>query len=165
MLAVNAGIEAASAGEHGRGFAVIAQEVRQLAQDSGRGALAINSVVSDLRRQMDALLSAIESVRARTGHFTSVFGQARFTLEAIHEIVHGLGEAMRENAQDADSQAEASGNLSQSTTRLRELLQGQAQLSADVASTSVTLAQHADGLRALLPASADAAAAPVPDRF
>ena len=168
MLAVNAGIEAASAGEHGRGFAVIAQEVRKLAQDSGRGALAINAVVAELRRQMDALLGAIESVRARTGHFTSVFGQARSTLEAIHEIVHALGEAMRENAQDADSQAEASGKLSQSTTRLRELLQGQAQLSADVASTSVTLAQHAEGLRALLPASlteAPAGSAPVADRF
>lgn len=168
MLAVNAGIEAASAGEHGRGFAVIAQEVRKLAQDSGRGALAINAVVAELRRQMDALLGAIESVRARTGHFTSVFGQARSTLEAIHEIVHALGEAMRENAQDADSQAEASGKLSQSTTRLRELLQGQAQLSADVASTSVTLAQHAEGLRALLPASlteAPAGSAPVEDRF
>jgi len=168
MLAVNAGIEAASAGEHGRGFAVIAQEVRQLAQSSGRGALAINSVVGDLRRQMDALLSAIESVRARTGHFTSVFGQARSTLEAIHEIVHALGEAMRENAQDADNQAEASGRLSQSTVRLRELLQGQAQLSADVASTSVTLAQHADGLRSLLNAGTAPGAlpsAPTADRF
>ncbi len=156
MLAVNAGIEAASAGVHGRGFAVIAQEVRQRAQDSARGSLAINAVVSDLRRQMEALLGALVSVRARTGHFTSVFGQARSTLEAIHLIVHALGEAMRENAQDADSQAAASGNLSQSTTRLRGLLQGQAQLSADVASTSATLAQHAEGLRALLPA---------PDRF
>lgn len=154
MLAVNAGIEAASAGVHGQGFAVIAQEVRKLAQDSGKGALAINSVVSELRRQMDALLSAIESVRQRTGHFTSVFGQARSTLEAVHDIVHTLGEAMRANAEDADSQAQASSHLSESTARLRQQLQAQAKMSADVATTSATLAQHADGLRALLPAAA-----------
>ncbi|MBF5041826.1 hypothetical protein FGE12_05445 [Aggregicoccus sp. 17bor-14] len=169
MLAVNAGIEAASAGEHGRGFAVIAQEVRKLAQDSGKGALAINAVVAELRRQMQQLLGAIESVRARTGHFTAVFGQARSTLEAVHDIVHALGEAMRENAQDADSQAEASGKLSESTTRLREQLQAQAEMSADVASTSATLASHADGLRSLLPATLETAplepAPVVEDRF
>jgi methyl-accepting chemotaxis protein len=169
MLAVNAGIEAASAGGNGRGFAVIAQEVRKLAQDSGKGALAINSVVSELRRQMEALLGAIQSVRQRTGHFTSVFGEARSTLEAIHDIVHTLGESMRANAEDADSQAQASSHLSESTVRLRRHLQAQAQMSADVASTSATLAQHAEGLRTLLPAAnrpgGAAPTAPVEDRF
>jgi methyl-accepting chemotaxis protein len=152
MLAVNAGIEAAGAGSNGQGFAVIAREVRQLAQDSGKGAVAINAVVTDLRRQMDALLAAIERVRAHTQHFTSVFGEARSTLQGIHDIVHALGEAMLANALDADLQAEASSRLSEAIGRLLVQLQDQAQTSATVASTSTTLARHAEGLRALLPA-------------
>ncbi len=159
MLAVNAGIEAAGAGSSSQGFAVIAREVRQLAQDSGKGALAINAVVTDLRRQMDALLTAIERVRAHTRHFTGVFGEARSTLQGIHDIVHALGEAMLANALDADLQADASSRLSEAIGRLLLQLQEQAQTSATVASTSTTLARHADGLRALLPARAEEPAA------
>jgi methyl-accepting chemotaxis protein len=152
MLAVNAGIEAAGGGSSSQGFAVIAREVRQLAQSSGKGALAIDAVVTDLRRQMDALLTAIERVRVHTRHFTSVFGEARSTLQGIHDIVHALGEAMLANAADADLQADASSRLSEAIGRLLQQLQEQAQTSATVASTSTTLSLHADGLRALLPA-------------
>jgi methyl-accepting chemotaxis protein len=109
-------------------------------------------IVDEVRRRMDALLASLEQVRARTGHFTSVFGSARTSLEEIHGIVDALGAAMQANARDADAQAEATAAVSSSTSRMTEGLRAQAAVSAGVAGTSSSLAQHAAGLRSLLPA-------------
>jgi len=61
LLALNAAIEAARAGEQGRGFAVVADEVRKLAEKSASSASEINSVTATLSQQSKAVLKAIES--------------------------------------------------------------------------------------------------------
>ena len=159
MLAVNAGIQAASAGEHGKGFAVIAQEVRKLSQDSGQGAQEISRVVDDVGREMGAVLRAIGQVRHRTGRFSAGFDEARATLEEIRVTVAALGDAMKANAGDADAQAVSTAGLSQGTERMAALLRQQAEVAGDVARTSAALAVHAAGLRSLVPGE-DRPAAP-----
>jgi methyl-accepting chemotaxis protein len=157
MLAVNAGIQSVSAGEHGKGFAVIAEEVRKLSQDSGRSAQEISGVVQAVERDMAAVLRAIGHVRHRTGQFSATFDEARATLEEIRATVQALGDAMGANAGDADAQALSSAGVSEGTDRMAALLRQQAEVAADVARTSAALAGHATGLRLLL-SRADSAA-------
>jgi len=158
MLAVNAGIQAIGAGEHGKEFAVIAEEIRKLSRDSGQSAQAIARVVDDVSREMSALLRAIAQVRARTGQFVAAFDQSRAALDEIRAAVRGLGEAMAASASDAEMQAASSASASDATERMARLLREQAEVAGDVARTSTALADHAAGLRSLLPAGSDRAA-------
>jgi methyl-accepting chemotaxis protein len=158
MLAVNAGLQASSAGEHGRAFAVIATEIRRLSTDSSASAAEMARVVHDLRARMDALVAAMVRVRSRTAQLAEGFREARATLEAIDGTVQALGDAMAANAGDADRQAEASLEVSESIRRLAALLDAQALVMADVTGTSTSLSGHAAGLRGLLAAPSPAPA-------
>lgn len=60
LLALNAAIEAARAGENGRGFAVVADEVRQLAKRTGDATGQIETMISDLQRETEASVTAME---------------------------------------------------------------------------------------------------------
>jgi len=61
LLALNAAIEAARAGEHGRGFAVVADEVRNLAETSEGSARGIREVVDDIQQQVQQVVADVES--------------------------------------------------------------------------------------------------------
>lgn len=65
LLALNAAIEAARAGEHGRGFAVVADEVRKLAEKSARAAFEINRVASGIGERSGRMRDSIEACNAR----------------------------------------------------------------------------------------------------
>ncbi|WP_157722110.1 methyl-accepting chemotaxis protein [Tumebacillus avium] len=60
LLALNAAIEAARAGEHGKGFAVVADEVRKLAEQSGKAAEEIASLIREMREQVDASIAGMQ---------------------------------------------------------------------------------------------------------
>jgi methyl-accepting chemotaxis protein len=151
MLAVNAGIQAVSAGEHGKGFSVIAEAIRELSRDSGRSAQEIARVVEDVGREMTGVLGAVGQVRARAGQLASAFDEARATLELVRSTVGRLGDAMGENARDAEAQATSTAGVSEATERIAALLRQQGEAAAEVARSSASLADHASGLRALLP--------------
>jgi methyl-accepting chemotaxis protein len=151
MLALNAGIEAQRAGAHGKGFGVIAREVRQLAQQSGAGSQEVAQVVEALRREMADAHGAVDQVRERTARFLSVHARSRETLLQVQDSVALTGAAMQDNARDAAGQAAATQHISGDTAQLRALISEQARLAARVDATSAELGAIAFALRALLP--------------
>jgi methyl-accepting chemotaxis protein len=90
LLALNAAIEAARAGEHGRGFAVVADEVRKLADDSGRAAVRARDMVDAVRGQMGA---ALERMEQGAGRLQGVGDLSRTALDSVDRIVEAAAGA------------------------------------------------------------------------
>jgi methyl-accepting chemotaxis protein len=90
LLALNAAIEAARAGEQGRGFAVVADEVRKLADDSGRAAVRARDMVDAVRGQMGGALERMEQGAAR---LQGVGDLSRAALDSVDRIVRAAADA------------------------------------------------------------------------
>src|SRR4051794_20169504 len=83
LLALNAAIEAARAGEHGRGFAVVADEVRKLAERSQRETKSISELIRDVQRGTDQAVAAMQQGSERVEAGTSQAGAAGRALGEI----------------------------------------------------------------------------------
>ncbi|WP_146210002.1 methyl-accepting chemotaxis protein [Vitiosangium sp. GDMCC 1.1324] len=151
MLALNAGIEAARAGDHGRGFAVVAKEVGKLAEESGRSSARIGEVVGGVTRQMSDTLQAVGHIRETTERFTPVLESARTTLRSIREIVLQNQKLMEKSSGEAERQAEQTTHISQGCATLLELVDTYAQMGTDAAATALQLGKMAEELRKQLP--------------
>jgi methyl-accepting chemotaxis protein len=108
LLALNAAIEAARAGEHGRGFAVVADEVRKLAEDTIRASAEIGGVMGVLREDAARMLQGAEEMKAMAGasrtsvaelehRFTTFAESARNSLARI-DYVHDVSFASQVKA-------------------------------------------------------------------
>ena len=106
LLALNAAIEAARAGEHGKGFAVVADEVRKLAEKSAGATKEISGLIKDIQRTVSDAVAAMNegSVEVERG-----VGQANQAGQALEEILSAAKEVNREVAQIAASAGQMSG--------------------------------------------------------
>ncbi len=91
ILAVNASIEAAKAGEYGAGFAVVAQEVKDLALQSKEATVQINSILGTVRKAIEAMVATSQEGAERTEEGVKVIANAG-------AIVNDLSEAIAENS-------------------------------------------------------------------
>ena len=92
LLALNAAIEAARAGEHGRGFAVVADEVRNLADSSARAALEARDVVESVRGQVHAALGRMHAGSERV---SGVGDLSQTALDSVQRIAAAAGESAK----------------------------------------------------------------------
>jgi len=96
LLALNAAIEAARAGEQGRGFAVVADEVRKLAEKSGQSASHIDEVTNALTLQSQTLERTVDqsrvAVESSTEHLTEVMESMSAARSAVEQASQGVGD-------------------------------------------------------------------------
>jgi methyl-accepting chemotaxis protein len=93
LLALNAAIEAARAGEHGRGFAVVADEVRKLADGSARAAQEVDTTVRQIREQIDTFIGNMEQGFSRVAGVEETSKGAEAAFEEILAAVDQVRDA------------------------------------------------------------------------
>jgi len=141
LLALNAAIEAARAGEAGRGFAVVADEVRALASRTQKSALEIDHMVQNLQNMATEAVNTMNNSKSLAD--TNVH-QARLTGESIESIVNHISTINDMNIQIASAAEEQSAvieQLSDNVLRINEVSLETTQASGSIATTSDNLAK------------------------
>jgi len=136
LLALNAAIEAARAGEHGRGFAVVADEVRTLAQRTQESTQEIKSMIEKLQRSTHSAVGVMSRSHERAK--TSVEKAAQVGVE-IDKIVASVASVMELNqkiSDTADRQTMVSNKINQNTQRINQVADESEAGSAKVAQSN-----------------------------
>ncbi|EIZ6582557.1 PAS domain-containing protein [Campylobacter jejuni] len=94
LLALNAAIEAARAGEHGRGFAVVADEVRNLAERTGHSVNEITTTINSIRNVTSQVVESIKSGLEDVNQSVELAKEARECMEKIRESSAEVAKAM-----------------------------------------------------------------------
>jgi|GEM_PF-4416436 len=126
LLALNAAIEAARAGEHGRGFAVVADEVRKLAERSASATNEIQSIIAQTQARTEAVTRVIETTGAAVEKGASLSDEAFHSVGTIVDSVQNIASMAKSTA----SRAEKIKSLIEETSLEMEKIAAAAQESA-----------------------------------
>jgi len=139
LLALNAAIEAARAGEHGRGFAVVADEVRKLAERTQGATTEITDLVSGTQKGMQSVISSMDGVSDQVERGVELSSQISVVLEEITEGVETL-QSMVQNISSATQEMAATSD------QIGEDINSVATVSHQVSSTSSHIAESSSNL-------------------
>ncbi|MBN3921682.1 methyl-accepting chemotaxis protein [Nostoc sp. NMS4] len=108
LLALNASIEAARAGEAGRGFAIVADEVRQLADKSAKSLKEIEQIVMQIQSETGSVMTAMEEGTQQVIKGTKLAEEAKRSLENIIQVANRIDILVRSITSDTVEQTETS---------------------------------------------------------
>jgi methyl-accepting chemotaxis protein len=118
LLALNAAIEAARAGEHGKGFAVVADEVRKLAERSGRETKQIAELIAQVQTGTKEAVGAMDNGAAKVELGTEKAAQAG---EALEEILAAVQDTVRQVGEIASSSRQMAGGARSVTDAMHSI--------------------------------------------
>lgn len=138
LLALNAAIEAARAGEHGRGFAVVADEVRKLAEQVSDSVTDITSIVSDIQKESSSVTESLEEGYKEVESGTKQLEMTDKTFEEIQKSVHQMVDNIKGIS---DILAEITGSTQQMNSTVQEMAAFSEETAAGVEQVSATSQQ------------------------
>ncbi|UOF90346.1 methyl-accepting chemotaxis protein [Fodinisporobacter ferrooxydans] len=131
LLALNAAIEAARAGEHGRGFAVVADEVRKLSEESSKAARQITEYITIIKEGIDKVVESMEAGTKEVGAGIHIVNLAKQSFEEINQSV----EEVVGKIQDASSATQSLSDGAEEIVLVMDQIAG-------IAESSISITQN-----------------------
>src|SRR5690606_27849462 len=150
LLALNAAIEAARAGEHGRGFAVVADEVRKLAERTTEATRQVADSVRSIQTETGAAVEKVASGAERAARGMDLARSAGDALEAILTASSEVSEMIASIAAAAEEQAAASEQISRSVDAVAAVGRESAAGAAQSAAAAEQLSRKSEELNLLV---------------
>jgi methyl-accepting chemotaxis protein len=143
LLALNAAIEAARAGEAGRGFAVVADEVRKLAEESGKATEKITELISEIQNDIQVSVKSMDESSLQVEQGTESIVESLKSFEVIPSLVSGVNKSLSIMTASSEQNAVGSDALASSVQEITSAMQ-------QVSGSAQQLSAQAEELRALV---------------
>jgi methyl-accepting chemotaxis protein len=150
LLALNAAIEAARAGEHGRGFAVVADEVRKLAERTTRATEEVGRSIREIQEGTVGAVRLIEAGSQRVTKGVDLATGAGQALGRITQSADGLTSMVQSIAAAAEEQSAAADEISRSVEQIANVTRESSQGASQASQAAAQLSQQAERLQSLV---------------
>jgi methyl-accepting chemotaxis protein len=150
LLALNAAIEAARAGEQGRGFAVVADEVRKLAEESQQAATTIAELIAEIQTETSRTVDAAETGARKAEESSQTVAEAREAFRQIGSAVEDMRERIAQIADSTNAVATVAEESSAATEQVSASAEQTSASTEQIAASAQELAATAESLRDLV---------------